>query len=98
MKQEYICPYTGTKTISYRDENGFYHRTDGSAHIIIHISDQPYEAWYIHGALHREDGPAEFIGNSEHWYLNDVYYDPEDMPMKLFMTYCNWEYKKKNKL
>ncbi len=46
---------------------------------------------------HREDGPA-FIcenGDEEEWYYyNKKYYNPEDMPLNLFLNYCKWEYRK----
>ncbi len=94
MKRESTCPITGIKTISYLDENGKYHRTDGPAHITVY-TDGPYEAWYIHGDMHREDGPAEFKGGKEYWVLNDYYVEPSEMPLNVFLSYCKWTYKKK---
>lgn len=41
--------------VEYVDQNDCYHREGSPARI---WTDRTYREWYIHGKLHREDGPA----------------------------------------
>ena len=80
--------------------NGELHREDGPAV----ISPQPNgnKFWIQNGQFHREDGPAVFEnyneskGYNQVWYLNDIEYTPEEMPMSLFLAYCKWRLKHEN--
>jgi hypothetical protein len=49
-------------------ESGAWHRINGPALICSNGA----EAWYLHGALHREDGPAivDPLLNYRAWFLN----------------------------
>ena len=50
------------------DEDGFYHRLDGPAH----IDEKGIRYWYNHGELHRENGPAiEYPDGTNHWVKNN---------------------------
>lgn len=59
--------------ISYKNDNGQFHRDDGPALILI----SGHKSWYQNGKLHREDGPAVICDNAEMFYLNHVCLEKE---------------------
>jgi len=61
--------------ISYKTEDGKFHRDDGPA--LILISGQ--KSWYQNGKLHREDGPAiQYPEGDERFYLNHICVSKEE--------------------
>lgn len=51
------------------DTDGVLHRTDGSTALLDENGNQ---GWYLHGGLHREDGPAKvYIDGMQVWYQHD---------------------------
>ena len=58
--------YDRIRSDSWFDENGRYHRVDGPAHTEYFDTDVPCvyrEDYYIHGQLHRDDGPCCRVWN-----------------------------------
>jgi len=70
----------GVTREEYTDEAGLFHREDGAALITTTPlmgpgltwppTDSGLTAWYIHGKLHREDGPAIESPDYNAWFLN----------------------------
>lgn len=64
-------------SISYRDDDGLYHRLGGPAHQTWYTDGNPeQEIWSRHGDRHRDDGPASIGWHMsgrlrwEMWYIN----------------------------
>lgn len=59
------------------DDDGQFHSFDDAPAIVIesYVQDdeyiEGYKAWYKHGKLHREDGPAVIRNNGEEHYYKD---------------------------
>ena len=69
----------------------------------VEYNEVLYQAWYINGALHRENGPAMIYHtyHTEIWCLNGgIRYNKgniQKMPLSLYLSYLRWELKKNGK-
>ena len=61
-------PLSKKWSIYYYDESGDRHNEHGPS--IIHSSGT--KIWFIHGKIHREDGPALMTSLSEIWYYQGM--------------------------
>lgn len=59
----------GSNDIAYYDSDRELHRIYGPAYI---SNIYKYEAWYIHGKLHRVGGPAMTLKNAQFWFKDGV--------------------------
>ena len=47
----------------------------------VKVYDNGFKQWWLHGQIHREDGPAiEYSNGTKFWYLNGQ--------KKSFFTWC----------
>lgn len=54
------------KSVHFKNEMGFFHRTDGPAQIEWHENGNlSVERYFVNGELHREDGPADQMWNAK---------------------------------
>lgn len=68
-------------TISFHDENGFYHNENGPA--LPALINEHRKEWWIHGKRHRENGPAvKWDDGYEAYYLNGDFHK-EDISERL---------------
>ena len=60
----------------YFDENGYWHRPNNKP---AYISSSGYTEYWVHGKLHRTDGPAFIYPDGrEYFFLDHIRYTKED--------------------
>lgn len=64
--------------IEYHDDLGRFHREDGPAAECIKGMDKGCKYYYIHGMVHRENGPAILENDYESYWFNGIKYPFED--------------------
>ena len=97
-EKEYLIDesfYYGTKNLyckTYTNLNGFFHRIGGPARTWYFEDGITISGfnWYIHGLIHREDGPAilvyDRLGNIvyEYYYLNNQRITETEFKLRIF--------------
>jgi hypothetical protein len=68
-----LAPGCGSLKV-WKDKEGRHHRLAGPA--VIYIDGDTY--WFIHGTMHRDDGPARIWDKYgiEKWYKDGEEYEP----------------------
>ena len=71
--------------------HGQYHRENDLPAVVL---TSGYEAWYINGYRHRENGPAIIYSDgSKEWWLNDErFHKVKDFPLNLYFTFVKYNY------